>query len=679
MRVMNATGVMVHGDVSPKRASRLRPGHPSATAHPMVVRRFVGDRALRPPASSTFSHPPMTDQTGLSVCARLALPLSRPRPLSVSAARIPLPLATGVVVVAAILWALGPVASLAAQPGQGPAVTAGEWQSLKRIQKPEAIPARQGRQALYKRSKNGQVVLASNVALRPGAGNRPLLTPQILTAGSRVLRPPVGIPGGTSPMNAGATTGDVALLWGLAPEVLVRPARRVVLCGSGFAQRVDVHVALDATGGFAQTFPNLATQRSGDDVGCTDGVVIDVPSQAPAGRYWVTVRNPQAAWSSPAPLTIRAAFPTAPYLVGVLEHLEFPKDYDNISFGESGNEQGELRFDLVTGTVAATDAEPVLQRMTFGDATSGFEIRDATRLDPRELQVPFFTSRTDRMKDDLVLSFFGRELDGPATKGTTLQILGTIAGGAVGLYYGGPSGALEGMKLGSAGGAMLDEAVKSDGDQLLGSHTQAFSREDDFGLNVPSFPTSYAFDNNGLSTDGQNIRLAYKMHAVDAPRVKSVRVTIDSIDASALGMPAGTWTTTDLGVSTRAFSAPSGINYPSTRRLPVSLTSGTPSARRLSSDDRVVYRNDQPNDLTYLYFETTLWHTYKERFPAMGQGIRRTSMVARPLTVLLFPRDLLRESELSTTIKHKSVVELATGRGKMPGKFTVYYTIAVER
>ncbi|MBC8089406.1 MAG: hypothetical protein H7Z40_19245 [Phycisphaerae bacterium] len=563
-------------------------------------------------------------------------------------------------------------------------LTPADWAALSKISRPEPIREARGLQGYYKRRPDGQMVLASNLALRPAQkNNRPMLTPHTLRQPKRVLEPAATPFNMNTRPNAKALAAEAALLWGLTPEVLVNPARRVVLCGTGFDKIVEVNMSRDEPNGFTHTFSGLKTERNGDDVGCSDGVFINVPVNAPVGRYLVSVRNAGAAWSNPAPLTIRGSFPTKPYLVGVLEHLEFPKDYDDIHLLESGNEQGELRFNLFAGTGSAADTLPPMQRITFGDAISGFEIRNATRYDPPELQVPFFTSRLDKMNDQLLITFLGHEMDGPSSTSVVPSILASIVGAGVGAYLGGPGGASAGYKLGKSVGDDIAEAIKDGGDQPLGSHTQVYTKEDDFGLSFPAFPTAYNFDNN-MNTEGANIRVGYRMRAIDAPSVSGVRVTLDSIDTRDLAVPPPS-TIAKVWVNARALIGPNGQNYAATRPLEVQNPAALKKGATLAKSDRLILDIDPPRDapldFPYLYFEVTLWRTMSFVTPGMfsGTGIPLSNMVARPMTVFFLPNTLLREGEVSATTHHKTVVKLADDRGSQPGKFTVYYTIKVDR
>jgi hypothetical protein len=401
-----------------------------------------------------------------------------------------------------------------------------------------------------------------------------------------------------------------------------------------------------------------------------------MPAVAPSGRYLVTVRNTNSLWSNPAFLTVRDARPTTEYILAHLQHIDIPTDHDDINFFESGTEEGEFRFDFATGT-GDKDNTPILQKISLGaHPTNGFEVRDRLRLDPKELQLPIFAAPRSKMEDQLLFTFFGREVDGSDGAWVGWQYLGEVAGAGLGGYFGGLDTAVSGYKLGSELGKKLGKALADSGEQSLGVHTQVYSREDDFGMNRAGYPNVLSFDNNEPETPGRDINIMYRVRSVDAPRVRRVRVTLDSIDTRKIQRDTAYWSTSgpvldplnEIYVFARAFDAPYGGEYPVNRRYSLQPSDSPSRAAVLARNDRVLFNTTVDHDLPFLYIEVSLW----------ARGVNHDRMIARPYSNLWLPEHLLKASENAVTLSRTARVAPSPGHGSK-GEYTFYYTIAIQR
>lgn len=541
------------------------------------------------------------------------------------------------------------------------------WSALRQLPRPIHIPARSGRIRLYLRAPNGAVVLAANVVMdesrspRDGPGGtssspRRMFAPVLVDSVRRAAL--------SANRLVPSHSRKPAELWGLSRTTLVHPDSRLQVCGKKFDDSVTVRLSSDEDGlSYVATW-RRATVRRGDHVGCTDVASIAIAASAPPGRYLVTVHNKDAYWSNPAPLTIRPAHSTTEYLVAYLQALEIPNDLDDISLFESGTEEGEFRFDFATGS-GSPSAAPVLQQISFGaHPQNGLEVSNQLRLDRSELQLPLFVERRARMGDQLLFTFFGREFDGDDNAWAGWSILGGLAGAAAGAYADSVDGAVAGYKLGSEIGQKIGDALTQGGETSLGSHTNAYSKGDDYGQNTISYPNVLSFDNN-LSTVGRDISIMYRVRSIDALRVHRVRVTLDSVDTRKATAPAK-----EFYVFARAFDAVVGAQFPENRRFTLGPTDRTRVAAP-DPADRLLLDHNGDRDLPFVYIEVTLW--------AKGLGgLFKDHMIGRPVSKLMWPANLLGPSDESLTLRKAERVASSAGHGSN-GEFTIYYTITVDR
>jgi len=551
-----------------------------------------------------------------------------------------------------------------------------DWAVLKQLPRPVAMPSIQGRIPLYRRGVGGSFILSANVVMAAATPVRNTAGAQPSVKGSS-LRAVMVDQGRRSALMTGSfppiVKRSAATLWGVSPPILVRPDSRVEICGWGFDDSVTVRITRDDDDLPEYTASwRRATIRSGDDVGCTDATAVGVAGAAPPGHYLLTVLNKGAYWSNPAPLTIRSAYPSTEYLVSHMQHLDIPFDLDHISILESGTEEGEFRFDFATGT-GTPSSIPALQQISLGAHPSkGFEVLDHLRLDRGELQLPLFVQRRDRMGDALLFTFFGREFDGSSGSWAGWPILGGLAGAAAGGYFAGADTVAAGYHLGAEVGKLIGDALAGGGETSLGSHTNVFTKDNDYGLNEISYPSVLAFDNN-LGTAGRSIHLMYKVRSIDAPAVHRVRVIVDSVDTRKIPLDKSPVAGVSLPpkqiyVYVRAFDGLVGTEFPENRRLPLFPEDSPNRASVLAAADRVIFDRNVAHDLPFLYFELTLW----------SNGYDRDRMVAKPLSRLRWPSSLITASEQSVVLHRSDIVAPAPGHGSK-GQFTVYYTILIDR
>ena len=582
---------------------------------------------------------------------------------------------------AATLFTAGSVLSVRAQwpatrtnPQRNqPSVPESTLRQISRSARPAPVTARRGALPTYTRTASGAKQLASNVVLLPARPGRPhRQIPLQLIGNQRINAQPIAL-------QASIATDFVAnlipkraaaMISGVAPEEVV-PTGKVVVLGTQFDDVVSFNVTrVDNPRLYDHSYLNWPAHHS-EEFG--DYIEFTTPATLPPGRYWISIYNQNAYGSNPGYFTVKAPYPTKPYIVAMLDYLKLPGDCDTAAvFGGTG--PGEFTFNFGTSTGNAGQ-EISRQEITFGEnGNNGFLVNGSLELFPGQIELPLFSFPRERMGEGLMFSFVGQEFDESSASGAW-SIAGGIIGAAAGGFFGGTSGLVSGYKLGSQAAASAAGQLGDSGNDSLGVHTNSFLREDDFGANLPGFPPPLAFDNN-TGSSGRNFQIAYRVLNVDAPQVRRVAVRINSVDTSLVTFPPsanpyGVTYRPQFYVLARGFDGPIGANFPASRTMNLIPGDKKSAAARLDDAGYALFENANQHNIPFVYVELSLWY-------AMPGAVPVNRMVGKTHSRLFWPAELIRADQATVTYTTTDTVIAPPGAG-FGGNYKVNYTITIDR